>query len=150
MHSFIFTLSGNLAPTTAIRSCAMRVCSLATAASTWSCLPALEGVVGPRTLVIDRLRCTPCAGECPPLEWRRLMEDNLALRAWSDDWDFKVLIAGLKTLKDNATDLLVPTIRRMWHSALVLKLAWLHSEELQIKNIIILCTYYSFLELIFM
>ena len=61
-----------------------------------------------------------------------------------------MLIAGLKTLKDNATDLLVPTIRRMWHSALVLKLAWLHSEELQIKNIIILCTYYSFLELIFM
>ena len=61
-----------------------------------------------------------------------------------------MLIAGLKTLKDNATDLLVPRTRRMWHSALVLKLAWLHSEELQIKNIIILCMYYSFLELIFM
>jgi hypothetical protein len=63
----------------------MSVCSLVEEASICSCLPALEGVAGPRTLVIDRLRCSfgsTCAGEGPPpRELSRLVEDSLALRA---------------------------------------------------------------------
>ena len=136
------TLSGILAPIMLMISCAMSVCSLATEASICSCLPALEGVAGPRTLVIDRLRLSfgsTCAGECPARELRRLAEDSLALRAWSDDCDFIVLTASFTLLKGNAAaaDFFVPAIRRIWQSTLVLKLAWLHSDKLQIQNYII-------------